>query len=186
MNVFSDVLDMSRLEAGRVRLNTSEFGVELAISSAIRDVEEAAQAKSLKINVEMTGGATTIHADRDAVERILTTLLRNAVKFTPDGGSVSVGAQAFGELIYIYVEDTGPGIASADLSRLGRPFEQADTTLANGMKGSGLGLAIATSLVELHGGSLRISSNLGEGTMILVAMPKAPIGVRLTALADVA
>jgi two-component system cell cycle sensor histidine kinase PleC len=159
--------------------------VESAINKAIRDVEASSQAKSLTINVEM-GAVESIQADREAVERILMTLLRNAVKFTPDGGAISVGAQAFDEQIYIYVEDTGPGIAGADLSRLGRPFEQADTTLANGMKGSGLGLAIANSLVELHGGSLRINSTLGEGTVVLVALPKSPMTPRSLALAEVA
>jgi two-component system, cell cycle sensor histidine kinase PleC len=185
LHVFSDVLDMSRLEAGRVRLNSTEFGLEAAIRNAIRDVESTALTKALAIEVDVSP-SETIQADRDAVERILVTLLRNAVKFTPDGGAISVGAQAFDEQIYIYVEDTGPGIASADLSRLGRPFEQADTTLANGMKGSGLGLAIANSLVELHGGSLRINSNLGEGTVVLVALPRAPAMQRFLPLADVA
>jgi two-component system cell cycle sensor histidine kinase PleC len=185
LQVFSDVLDMSRLEAGRVRLNRSEFSVESAIRSAVRDIEATAQAKGLAIDIDVSA-AESIEADREAVERILVTLLRNAVKFTPDGGAVSVGAQAFDGQVYIYVEDTGPGIASADLSRLGRPFEQADTTLANGMKGSGLGLAIANSLVELHGGSLRINSTLGEGAVVLVALPKSPVAHRYLALADVA
>ncbi|WP_158814165.1 PAS domain-containing sensor histidine kinase [Methylocapsa sp. S129] len=185
LHVFSDVLDMSRLEAGRVRLNRSEFGVEAAIKSAMRDVDAAAQAKNLTIDID-ANPSETIQADREAVERILVTLLRNAVKFTPDGGAISIGAQAFDEQIYIYVEDTGPGIASADLSRLGRPFEQADMMLANGMKGSGLGLAIANSLVELHGGSLRINSTLGEGTVVLVALPRSPIVQRFLALAEVA
>jgi two-component system cell cycle sensor histidine kinase PleC len=185
LHVFSDVLDMSRLEAGRVRLNRSEFGVEAAIKNAIRDVEATAQAKSLAIEIEVNP-IESIHADRDAIERILVTLLRNAVKFTPDGGAISIGAQAFDEQIYIYVEDTGSGIANADLSRLGRPFEQADMTLANGMKGSGLGLAIANSLVELHGGSLRINSALGVGTVVLVALPRSPVAQRLPALAEVA
>jgi two-component system, cell cycle sensor histidine kinase PleC len=185
LHVFTDVLDMSRLEAGRVRLNRSEFGVEAAIRNAVLDIETAAEAKGLTIDIEASP-AESIHADRDAVERILVTLLRNAVKFTPDGGTISIGAQTFNEQIYIYVEDTGPGIASADLSRLGRPFEQADTTLANGMKGSGLGLAIANSLVELHGGSLRINSTLGEGTVVLIALPRAPATQPFQAFADVA
>jgi two-component system cell cycle sensor histidine kinase PleC len=185
LNVFSDVLDMSRLEAGRVRLNRSEFGVEAAINKAVRDVDAAAKAKNLSIDVDVSADET-IHADREAVERILVTLLRNAVKFTPESSVISVGAQAFDEQIYIYVEDTGPGIGSADLSRLGRPFEQADTTLANGMKGSGLGLAIANSLIELHGGSLRIHSNVGEGTVVLVALPRAAAPQRLHSLAYVA
>jgi two-component system cell cycle sensor histidine kinase PleC len=184
LHVFTDVLDMSRLEAGRVRLNRSQFGVEAAIRSALLDVETTAKAKSLTIDIEASA-TESIHADRDAIERILVTLLRNAVKFTPDGGTISVGAQAFDDQTYLYVEDTGPGIASVDLSRLGRPFEQAETTLANGMKGSGLGLAIANSLVELHGGSLRINSTLGEGTVVLIALPKSPTAP-LQAFADVA
>ena len=185
LHLVTDVLDMSSLEAGRVRLDRSEFDVESAISNAVRDIERTAQAKSLTIEIDVSP-ADTIHADREAVERILVTLLRNAVKFTPDGGAISVGAQAFNEQVYIYVEDSGPGIASADLSRLGRPFEQAETLLANGMKGSGLGLAIANSLIELHGGSLRINSTLGEGTVVLLALPKSPAARRLPALANVA
>jgi two-component system cell cycle sensor histidine kinase PleC len=185
LQVFSDVLDMSRLEAGRVRLNRTEFSVEAAIRNAVRDIEATAEAKGLAVDIDVNP-TESIEADREAVERILVTLLRNAVKFTPDGGAISVGAQAFDGQVYIYVEDTGPGIASADLSRLGRPFEQADTTLANGMKGSGLGLAIANSLVELHGGSLRINSTLGEGAVVLVALPKSPAAHRYLALADVA
>ncbi|MGD0719776.1 MAG: ATP-binding protein [Roseiarcus sp.] len=185
LHVFSDVLDMSRLEAGRVRLHRSEFGVEAAIRNAVRDIEATAQAKSLVIDIE-ANPSDLINADREAVERILVTLLRNAVKFTPDGGAISIGAQAFDEQIYIYVEDTGLGIATDDLSRLGRPFEQADMTLSNGMKGSGLGLAIANSLVELHGGSLRINSALGAGTVVLVALPKSPAVQPFLAFADVA
>ena len=185
LHVVTEVLDMSSLEAGRVRLNRSEFGVEAAIDNAVQDIEGTARAKSLAIEIDVSP-AETIHADREAVERILVTLLRNAVKFTPEGGAISVGAQAFNEQVYIYVEDSGPGIASADLSRLGRPFEQAETILANGMKGSGLGLAIANSLVELHGGSLRINSTPGEGTVVLLALPKSPAVHRLPALAHVA
>ncbi len=128
----------------------------------------------------------TLSADPGAIERILTTLLRNAVKFAPEGGAVTVGAQAFKDQLYIYVEDDGPGIAKEDIARLGRPFEQADTTMANGMKGSGLGLAIANSLVELHGGALRITSKLGEGTVVLVTIPKLAPGRRMMALSAVA
>jgi two-component system, cell cycle sensor histidine kinase PleC len=185
LGVFSDVLDMSRLEAGKMRLCPAQVRVEHAIRSALSDVEEMAREKRLTIEVEASGGET-LSADPQAIERILQTLLRNAVKFTPDGGAISVGAQAFNEQIYIYVEDSGPGIASHDLSRLGRPFEQAQGGMANGMKGSGLGLAIANSLVELHGGSLRVNSTLGEGTVVLVALPKSARAQRARALAHVA
>jgi two-component system cell cycle sensor histidine kinase PleC len=172
-NVISDVLDMSRLEAGRVRLNRSNLAVETAIRNSVHQVAEPARDKNLSIEIDVSP-TEIVYADPKAIERVLVTLLRNAVKFTPDGGEISIGAQAFDEQIYIYVEDTGPGIPAADLSRLGKPFEQAEVTMANGMKGSGLGLAIATSLVELHGGSLRINSRPGDGAVVLVALPRSP------------
>jgi two-component system cell cycle sensor histidine kinase PleC len=127
-----------------------------------------------------------MQADRGAVARVLTTLARNAVKFAPRGGSVSIGAQSFREHIYFYIEDDGPGIPEHDLARLGRPFEQASKALADGMKGSGLGLAIARSYAELHGGSLNISSRFGDGTVVLVTIPKTPPTPRALTNASVA
>ena len=185
LNVFSDVLDMSRLESGRIRLKPVQFKVEKAVNRAVLDVAPTAREKRVSIEIEVNG-ADALDADPAAVERILVTLLRNAVKFSPEGGVVTIGAQAFTDQIYFYVEDAGPGIASEDISRLGRPFEQADTTMANGMKGSGLGLAIANSLVELHGGALRITSKPGEGTVVLVSLPKSARSPRALALAAVA
>ena len=185
LNVFSDVLDMSRLEAGRIQLSYADFALEKAVNKAVLDVAPTARDKRVGLKIEVDA-VQTLHADAAAVERILTTLLRNAVKFAPEGGAVTIGAQPFKDQIYFYVEDDGPGIASDDIARLGRPFEQADTTMANGMKGSGLGLAIANSLVELHGGALRITSRPGEGTVVLVTIPKLAPGRRALALAAVA
>jgi two-component system cell cycle sensor histidine kinase PleC len=185
LNVFSDVLDMSRLEAGRIQLTYTQFAVEKAVNRAALDVAPTARDKDVNLKIEVEA-AQELHADAGAIERILTTLLRNAVKFTPEGGVVTIGAQPFKDQINFYVEDDGPGIAVEDIARLGRPFEQADTTMANGMKGSGLGLAIANSLVELHGGALRIISRPGEGTMVLVTIPKLAPGRRALALAAVA
>jgi two-component system cell cycle sensor histidine kinase PleC len=185
LNVISDVLDMSRLESGGVLLKPTSFKVEKAINKAVLDVAQAAREKRVRIDVEANGGET-LDADLAAVERILATLLRNALKFSPEGGVVTIGAQGFTDQVYFYVEDAGPGIASEDIARLGRPFEQADAIMANGMKGSGLGLAIANSLIELHGGALRITSKPGEGTVVLVSLPKAARGPRELALAAVA
>ena len=185
LNVFSDVLDMSQLESGRVKLDYALFAVEKAIKNAVLDVAPTARGKQVSLQIDV-GAAETLQADCGAIERILTTLLRNAVKFAPEGGAVTVGAQTFKDHVYFYVEDDGPGIASEDIARLGRPFEQADTTMANGMKGSGLGLAIANSLVELHGGALRVTSRQGEGTVVLVTIPKTAPGRRALALAAVA
>jgi two-component system cell cycle sensor histidine kinase PleC len=185
LNVITDVLDMSRLESGRIRLQFEPFKVERAVNKAVIDVAATAREKRVAIEIEVNAD-DTVEADFLAVERILVTLLRNAVKFSPEGGVVAIGAQAFTDQMYFYVEDSGSGIAPEDISRLGRPFEQADTTMANGMKGSGLGLAIANSLIELHGGALRITSKPGDGTAVLVSLPKAARSARSLVLAAVA
>jgi two-component system cell cycle sensor histidine kinase PleC len=93
------------------------------------------------------------------------------VKFTPEYGRIAIRTRAVGGGLNIYVEDNGMGITPQAMARLGRPFEQMDHSLANGMKGSGLGLAIARSLIALHGGSMRIRSSLGKGTIVLVRLP---------------
>jgi two-component system, cell cycle sensor histidine kinase PleC len=185
LHVVSDVLDMARLEAGRERLNYARFRAEQAVSRAVLDVAPTARAKGVAVRVEV-GAEVTVEADPLAVERILTTLMRNAVKFAPEGGEISIGAVAVGEVVHFTVEDNGPGIAAEDIARLGRPFEQGDAVMANGMKGSGLGLAIANSLVELHGGRLRLKSRPGEGAMALVTLPRVQCGSRAIAMARVA
>ncbi len=174
LNIVSDILDMSRLEAGRERLSYLRFRAEQAVSRAVHDVAATAREKRIAVTVDV-GADLTIDADPAAVERILTTLMRNAVKFAPEGGEIGIGARAIAEQV-----------AAEDLPRLGRPFEQGDVAMANGMKGSGLGLAIANSLVELHGGTLRLASRAGEGAVALVTLPRVPRRPRQIALAQVA
>jgi two-component system cell cycle sensor histidine kinase PleC len=171
--VISDVLDMSSLESGRIALTYQKFAAERAVSGAVSAVAAAAREKNVILKIEIDP-ADTLNADLAAVERILTTLARNAVKFAQEGGLVTIGAQNFKDQIYFYVEDDGPGIAEEDIARIARPFVQANAAMANGMKGSGLGLSIANSLVELHGGQLRVTSKVGEGTAVVAAIPKAP------------
>jgi two-component system, cell cycle sensor histidine kinase PleC len=185
LNVVSDILDMSRLEAGRERLRYTRFRAELAVNRAVLDIAATAREKGVTVTVEVAS-EVMIEADPAAVERILTTLVRNAVKFAPEDGEVCIGAAVVAEQVHFYVEDNGPGIAPADIARLGRPFEQGCAAMANGMKGSGLGLAIANSLVELHGGTLRIASRAGEGAAALVTLPRVQRGARAVALAEVA
>src|SRR5579872_2856411 len=169
LHVVSDVLDMARLETGRERLNYTRFRADEAVSRAVLDIAPIARDKDVWVRVEV-GAEVTVEADPLAVERILTTLMRNAVKFAPEGGEISIAAVVVGERVHFTVEDNGPGIAAEDIARLGRPFEQGKAVLANGMKGSGLGLAIANSLVELHGGTLRLQSRPGQGAAALVSL----------------
>jgi two-component system cell cycle sensor histidine kinase PleC len=185
LHVITDVLDMARLEAGRERLSYARFRAEQAVSQAVLDIAPTAREKRIAVRIEVDP-EVTFEADPSAVERILTTLIRNAVKFAPEGGEVTIGAAAIGEQVHFIVEDNGPGIAAMDVARLGRPFEQGDVVMANGMKGSGLGLSIANSLVELHGGSLRLQSRAGEGAAAMVTLPRVQRGLRALGMARVA
>jgi two-component system cell cycle sensor histidine kinase PleC len=185
LGVVGDVLDMARLEAGRESLTYTPFRAAQAVSRAVLDIAPTAREKGVAVRVDVCAEAT-VEADPLAVERILTTLMRNAVKFAPEGGEVSIGAAVGAELIHFTIEDNGPGIAAENLVRVGRPFEQAAAVMVNGMKGSGLGLAIANSLVELHGGTLRLQSRPDRGAAAMVTLPRVQRGLRPVALARVA
>ena len=113
-----------------------------------------------------------IVADRRAMKQIAVNLLSNAVKFTPDGGSVTVRTRRLENSVMLMIADTGIGIAPQSLKRLGRPFEQVESQLSKTYHGSGLGLAIAKSLAKLHGGSMRLRSKLGNGTVVMVTLPR--------------
>ena len=171
LSVIDDILNMSRIEAQKVRLVPREIAVATAIEGSLKLVGEAARAKSLSIHVDVVEGLSVL-ADERALHQILTNLLQNAVKFTPSGdGRIIVKARPAGNDVNIFVEDTGIGIPKSALRRLGTPFQQVETNLTRSHKGSGLGLAIARSMAELHGGALRIRSQEGLGTIVMVRMP---------------
>ncbi|CAH1671343.1 sensor histidine kinase [Chelatococcus asaccharovorans] len=170
LSVITDILDMSRIEAGRVRLEKEALTVDEIIGDAAQAVAKDADAKDITLEVDPLPGVGLL-ADRRAMQQMLVNILRNAVKFTPDGGRVSVRARPAADAVNIYIEDNGIGIPGEAVKKLGRPFEQVETEMSKTYKGSGLGLAIARSLAELHGGSLRIRSNVGAGTIVLVHLP---------------
>jgi two-component system cell cycle sensor histidine kinase PleC len=173
LDVLSDILDMSRLEAGRVRLVEREVNVAAAIRAAVEKVRANAEAKKIEIR-ECADASLRCFGDHDAIVKILGVLLSNGVKFNEAGGQVRVRARRAINGVGIFVEDDGCGIELRSIERLGRPFEQPAAVMENGMKGSGLGLAIARSLIELHGGAMRIRSRVGMGTIVLVRLPIAP------------
>jgi two-component system cell cycle sensor histidine kinase PleC len=161
---------MSRIEAGRILLSRAEVDLDGAVAKAARMVGELARSKNLTVDVECPASLAVL-ADERALQQILVNLLQNAVKFTPEGGRISVRCRLAGESANIYVEDTGIGIPREALHKIGTPFEQVESEFSRTYKGSGLGLAIAKSLVELHGGGLRIRSHVGVGTIVLVHLP---------------
>ena len=173
LEVINDILDMSKIEAGRLRLDFEDLSLDTLFNEAMRVVAVRAQEKDLNL-VSRISPQLGLRADRRAFKQIVLNLLSNAVKFTPAHGRVTVRGRATGQCVTLAIADTGIGIAKEALSRLGRPFEQVESQLTKIHQGSGLGLAIAKSLVELHGGRMRIRSALGKGTVVIVRLPLAP------------
>ena len=170
LDVINDILDMSKIEAGGIRLSPEAVELDTLLADCIRVVSTRASEKRLAIKAEVEP-AIHLNADRRALKQIALNLLSNAVKFTPDGGAVTVQGRLRGGAVIIGIRDNGIGIPRQALQKLGRPFEQVESQLTKRHQGSGLGLAIAKSLVELHGGAMRIRSRLGRGTLVMVRLP---------------
>jgi two-component system cell cycle sensor histidine kinase PleC len=175
LEVINDVLEMSRIESGHLALHPEELDLDSSVLDALRVMAPLADDKGLALRAEAATGIAA-WADRRALKQILLNLLSNAVKFTPAGGRVTVRIRPVGAGVNLYVEDTGVGIPKEALKKLGRPFEQVENQFTKSHKGSGLGLAIARSLVEMHGGTMRIRSSVGVGTVVLVRLPTAANG----------
>ena len=170
LGIIDDILDMSRLESGKVDLEKANIAVGLVVDEAVRKVQDEIDRKGLRLTIEGPRDAH-LEADPHALYQILGNLLDNAVKFTPDEGQVAVRIRPVPGALNIFVEDSGIGIPREKINRIGRPFEQVEGDLTRSYKGSGLGLAIARSLTELHGGSLRLRSAIGAGTIVMVHLP---------------
>ena len=171
LEVINDILDMSKIEAGRMKLDMEPLDLSKTLAESLRVVSGRADDKSLVLDADIEGAIPVI-ADRRAIKQIIVNLLSNAVKFTPDGGKVVVRSRVFSDTIMLMIADTGIGIPPQSLARLGRPFEQVESQLTKTYHGSGLGLAIARSLADLHGGSMRLRSKLGVGTVVCVSLPR--------------
>jgi len=173
LDVINDILDMSKIEAGRIRLDFEDLSLDTLLNEATRVVGARALDKQLELKARISP-ELRLRADRRALKQVVLNLLSNAVKFTPVGGRVTVRGRATSHCITLAIADTGIGIAKDALARLGRPFEQVESQLTKSHQGSGLGLAISKSLVELHGGRMRIRSTLGKGTLVVVRLPLEP------------
>ncbi len=170
LDVINDILDMSKIEAGRMKLDYEPLDLAQTLTESLRVVSGRAENKSLTVNADIRG-AIPILADRRAMKQIAVNLLSNAVKFTPDGGKITVRSRMVNNSVILTIADSGIGIAPHSLAKLGRPFEQVESQLTKSYHGSGLGLAIAKSLANLHGGSMKLRSKLGTGTIVCVKLP---------------
>ena len=166
------MLFRSKIEAGRRELSESMVDLHDAAESCLRLVRGRADDGGVKLLNGVVRGMTPLYVDERAVKQILLNLLSNAVKFTPEGGRVSVRTElrADGAMV-VLVEDTGIGIAPENIPRALAPFSQVDSSLSRRYEGTGLGLPLVKSLIELHGGRLELTSEIGRGTVVAVVFP---------------
>lgn len=174
LEVINDILDMSKIEAGRMSLDIGNVDLGDIVADSMKVVSQAAAERN--ITLDRHGPQhLVLEADRRALKQVFLNLLSNAVKFTRDDGSVDVHLSRSRGHVKIAIKDTGIGIAEADIAKLGKPFEQVENQFSKSHQGSGLGLAISSALVELHGGSLRITSREGQGTTVTCMLPVRPV-----------
>ncbi|UCI06778.1 sensor histidine kinase [Mesorhizobium sp. B1-1-8] len=171
LSVVTSILDVSRIEAGAYATEPEPFRFVEAVDMCRSMMLPLAQAKSIALDAQVAPDAGEINADRRAVQQILINLVSNAVKFTPDGGNVVIGAKRVGSRLHFWVSDTGIGIAEEDFANLGKPFMQIQSDYTRRFEGTGLGLSLVKGLVALHEGTMSIESAPGEGTTVTISLP---------------
>ena len=176
LGVVNDILDMSKIEAGKFQIVRESFDVASLINSCCDLMRHTAEKSSITLKVDVAPGIPKLAADNRACKQILLNVIANAIKFTKPGGWVRVSAHVEARDVVFTVADNGIGIADQDLPKLGRPFVQANNSSDSGQEGTGLGLSVVKGLARLHGGSLELRSKLGEGTTATIALPlNAPV-----------
>jgi two-component system cell cycle sensor histidine kinase PleC len=173
LDLITDILDMSKIEAGKYELTLEDVNVSQILRTTVQMMEARAHEGRLRLTCRLPETDVTIRADRRALKQIILNLLSNAIKFTPAAGAVDVALTDDDGMIVVAVRDTGIGIPAHKLADVTKPFEQVSNAFTRGHEGSGLGLAITKDLTELHSGILEIDSRLGVGTTVLVKLPKA-------------
>jgi signal transduction histidine kinase len=177
LRVINDILDLSKVEAGKMELECTDLDVDYVINGTLRLIAQQASNRAQHLEVAIDAPPPLLFADERAVRQILFNLLSNAVRFTPDGGTIRVRAEAATDGgAEIIVSDTGVGIPKDQVARVTMPFEQIDNSYTRAHGGTGLGLPLVDGLVRLHGGSLTIDSEVGVGTRIAVRFPPQPKG----------
>ncbi|PBB43965.1 PAS domain-containing sensor histidine kinase [Mesorhizobium sp. WSM3866] len=171
LSVVTSILDVSRIEAGAYATELEPFRFADAADMCRSMMRPLAEAKSIALGAQIAPDAGEINADRRAVQQILINLVSNALKFTPDGGSVVIGAKRVGSRLHFWVSDTGIGIAEEDMANLGKPFMQIQNGYTRRFEGTGLGLSLVKGLVALHEGTMSIESAPGEGTTVTISLP---------------
>ena len=168
--LINDILDLSKIEAGRMELERSDFDLPATIENTLVLVRERAQRRNIALTRTIDDGLGTILADERKVKQVLLNLLSNAIKFTPEGGCIEVREALRDGMAEVSVSDTGVGIAPEDQSKVFEEFRQVGTA-SKKVEGTGLGLAISRKFIELHGGKIWVSSQVGSGSTFAFNLP---------------
>lgn len=172
LSLINDLLDVAKIEAGRMEIEPSELEVRKCFDSALKIIGAKARERRQDLVIEVDPSAPTLYADERALKQILINLVSNAVKFTPEGGRITVlGSRARDGSFQITVEDNGPGIPREKLDKIFKPFSQVDNRYDRQGGGTGLGLALVRGLAELHGGRAWLESEQGKGCRAYVLLP---------------
>jgi len=177
LSLINDILDLSKLEAGKMELSREDFDLQDVAREAVGLLRPEAESRGVSLAIDPVSTLPRLFADRRAVTQILINLLSNGVKFTPAGGAVTVTTRAAeGGAIRLAVADTGRGIGEDDLSKVMDPYVQVGPDFVRKKEGTGLGLPIVKKLVEMHGAEIRIASTLGVGTTVEIVFPPVVTG----------
>ncbi len=172
LSLINDVLDLSKIEAGKMELNPEELPVGELIENSLSLFKEKALKQNLRITTEMEEGVVAVYADRRLLKQVLFNLIGNAIKFTPDGGSIHLNVRkADHNSLEFSVADTGIGISQEDRDKLFQPFRQLDNSYNRKYAGTGLGLSICRKIIDLHGGRIWFESEPGKGSRFIFVIP---------------
>jgi signal transduction histidine kinase len=170
LSLINDILDLSKIEAGRMELEPTDFDLPNAIDNTLTLIRERAQRRGIALARKVDERLGTIRADERKVKQVLLNLLSNALKFTPEGGQVDVRARVMDDAMEVSVTDTGVGIAPEDQAAVFEEFRQVGAA-AKKVEGTGLGLAISRKFIELHGGRIWVRSEVGKGSTFAFTLP---------------
>jgi PAS domain S-box-containing protein len=171
IRLITNILDISKIEAGHIQLDLGPHQVDEFVSVAVDGIAAFAESRGITITVDTDAGLPPLKVDVDRMVQVVTNLLSNAIKFSPPGGSVSVTVKPTGRKAELRVRDQGRGIAADDMGKLFKKFQQLDGSNVRSVGGTGLGLAICRGIVEEHGGSIGVESQLGQGATFIVKLP---------------
>ena len=170
LSLINDILDLSKVEAGRMELELADFHFPQAIDDALVLVRERALRRGITLEQSIDPRLGDIRGDERKIKQVLLNLLSNAIKFTPEGGRIDVRTALNEALVEVSVTDTGVGIAPKDLEAVFEEFRQVGTAEKKA-EGTGLGLALARKFIELHGGRIRVQSQVGVGSTFTFTLP---------------